>query len=68
LRNNACATALRNVQGVAIANSGGLLGSASQLVQAMAGFGGSGAAEDLNTAALGADTSQQAFLTAPQHA
>ena len=44
-------------------------GSTSQLVQAMAGFsGGSGAADGLNTAPLGADTSQQQFLTAPQHA
>jgi hypothetical protein len=40
-----------------------------QLVQAMAGFGGgSGAAETLNIAAPGADTSQQTFLTTPQHA
>jgi hypothetical protein len=40
----------------------------AQLVQAMAGFGGgSGAAESLNTVALGADTSQQ-LLTTPQHA
>jgi hypothetical protein len=40
-----------------------------QLVQAMAGFGaGSGAADGLNIAALGADTSQQPLLTAPQHA
>jgi len=45
-------------------------GSTSQLVQAMAGFGGgsSGAAAGLNTAPLGADTSQQQFLTTPQHA
>src|SRR6516164_285251 len=45
-------------------------GSTSQLVQAMAGFGGgSGAADGLNTAPLGADTSQQqTFLTTPQHA
>jgi len=43
--------------------------STSQLVQAMAAFGGgSGAGEGLNTAPLGADTSQQTFLTAPQHA
>jgi hypothetical protein len=43
--------------------------SSSQLVQAMAGFGGgSGAAESLNTVALGADTSQQMLLTTPQHA
>jgi hypothetical protein len=44
-------------------------GSTSQLVQAMAGFdGSSGAGESLNTAPLGADTSQQTLLTAPQHA
>jgi len=38
-------------------------------VQAMAGFGGggSGAAESLNTAPLAAETSQQSFLTTPQH-
>jgi hypothetical protein len=41
--------------------------STSQLVQTMAGFGGSGAAESLNTAP-GADTSQQTLLTTPQHA
>jgi hypothetical protein len=41
-------------------------GSTSQLVQAMAGFGGgSGAGESLNT--LSAETSQQTFLTTPQH-
>jgi len=40
-----------------------------QLVQAMAGFGGaSGAADTSNTVPLGADTSQQQFLTSPQHA
>jgi hypothetical protein len=34
----------------------------------MAGFGGgSGAVEDLTSAALDADTSQQALLTTPQH-
>jgi hypothetical protein len=44
-------------------------GSTSQLVQAMAGFGGgSGAGESLNTAPLNAETSQQPLLTAPQHA
>src|SRR5262249_61317847 len=44
-------------------------GSTSQLVQAMAGFGGgSGAGESLNTAPLGAETSQQPLLTTPQHA
>jgi hypothetical protein len=42
--------------------------STSQLVQAMAGFGGSGAVESLNTAPLGTDTSQQTLLTTPQHA
>jgi hypothetical protein len=42
--------------------------STAQLVQAMAGFGdGSGAADSLNTAPLGADASQQTFLTTPQH-
>ena len=47
----------------------GSSGSTSQLVQAMAGFGGgSGAAENLNAAPLGAETSQQTFLTTPQHA
>jgi hypothetical protein len=41
----------------------------AQLVQAMAGFGGSsGAAESLNTVAVGADTSQQPLLTTPPHA
>jgi hypothetical protein len=58
-----------------IGNSGGPLasgpqpsaGATSQLVQAMAGFGG-GAAGTSATAPLGADTSQQAFLTTPQHA
>jgi hypothetical protein len=52
--------------------SGGSMGDsseASQLVQAMAGFGGgSGAADGLNTTALSTDTSQQQFLTTPQHA
>jgi hypothetical protein len=43
--------------------------STDQLVQAMAGFGGGGgAAESLNAAAFGADTSQQPLLTTPQHA
>jgi hypothetical protein len=43
--------------------------STSQLVQAMGGFGGGGgAADSLNTAPLGADTSQQTLLTTPQHA
>jgi hypothetical protein len=40
-----------------------------QLVQAMAGLGdGSGAAGSLNTAVVNVDTSQQQFLTTPQHA
>ena len=40
--------------------------STSQLVQAMAGFGGAGGAADaLNAAPLGADTSQQNFLATP---
>jgi hypothetical protein len=44
----------------------GSSGSTSQLVQAMAGFGGgSGTADSLNTVPLGAETSQQQFLTTP---
>jgi len=47
----------------------GSAGSTSQLVQAMAGFGGGGgAAENLNTAPLSAETAQQPLLTTPQHA
>jgi hypothetical protein len=42
--------------------------STAQLVQAMAGFGSDSATAPLNTAPLGADTSQQSFLTTPQHA
>jgi hypothetical protein len=42
--------------------------STPQLVQAMAGYGGGGAAEMSNAIPLVADTSQQAFLMAPQHA
>jgi hypothetical protein len=59
------------VGGFAAASPTGSMGSSdnstAQLVQAMAGFG-SGAAESLNTVPLGADISQQTFLTAPQHA
>jgi hypothetical protein len=44
------------------------LGDIGQLVQAMASFGGGGAVDGLNTVAIGTDTSQQQFLTAPQHA
>jgi hypothetical protein len=40
-------------------------GSTSQLVHAMAGFGGGGADDGLNAAPFGADTSQQTFLTTP---
>jgi hypothetical protein len=48
--------------------SGSAQGSTSQLVHAMAGFGdGSGAAGGANAAPLAADTSQQSFLTMPQH-
>jgi hypothetical protein len=47
--------------------SGGQSDSTSQLVQAMAGFGGGGTGDSSNTTPLGADTSQQ-FLTTPQHA
>jgi hypothetical protein len=49
--------------------SGNSPASTSQLVQAMAGFGGGGAGESLNTTALSAaDTTPQPFLTTPQHA
>jgi len=47
-----------------MAPAGGSDGSTSQLVQAMAGFGG-GAADTSATAPLSADTSQQTFLTPP---
>jgi hypothetical protein len=43
-------------------------GSTAQLAQAIAGFGGSGAADGLNTTPPGADASQQQFLATPQHA
>jgi hypothetical protein len=44
-------------------------GSISQLVQAMAGFGGGiAAADSLNTVPLGAEASQQPLLTTAQHA
>jgi hypothetical protein len=46
--------------------SGSSDNATSQLVQSMAGFGGStGAIDGLNTAPIGADTSQQTFLTPP---
>jgi hypothetical protein len=42
--------------------------SNDQLVQAMAAFGGSsGVIDGSNAAPLSADTSQQPFLTTPQH-
>jgi hypothetical protein len=49
-----------------MASSDDQSGSNAQLVEAMASFGGgSGAADSLNTAPLGAETSQQTFLTTP---
>jgi len=43
--------------------------STAQLIHAMAGFGGgSGAADGLTAGVVNADTSQQTFLTPPQHA
>src|SRR5262245_62534051 len=51
------------------ASMGSADASTSQLVQAMAGFGGgSGGADGLNAVPLGADTPQQTFLGTPQHA
>jgi uncharacterized repeat protein (TIGR01451 family) len=46
----------------------GISGSASELVQAMAGFGGGGGGQGLNTVPLSTETSQQPSLTTPQHA
>jgi hypothetical protein len=58
------------VDGIAADPPTGSMGSSdastSQLVQAMAGFGG-GAADTSATASLSADTSQQMLLTTPQH-
>jgi len=54
------------VSGIAAAPSvggGSADTSNAQLVQAMAGFGGSDAADALNTAPLGADASQRTLLT-----
>jgi hypothetical protein len=63
---------LGGLAAVASSASSAAMGGASQaaqLVQAMASFGGGGGAADgLNVAALGADTSQQPLLTTPQHA
>jgi hypothetical protein len=62
------------VGGIAVdppTGSSGSMGGSSQdaqLVQARAGFGGgSGAADSLNSAPLGAETSQQPLLMTPQH-
>jgi hypothetical protein len=59
------------VGGFAAAAPTGSMGSSdnstAQLVQAMAGFGGSGAAENLNTATLSSDTAQQPLLTTSPH-
>jgi len=49
--------------------SAGSSSQVSQLVQAMAGFGGgSGAADGLNSGFVTAETLQQPLLTTPQHA
>jgi hypothetical protein len=40
-------------------------GSSDQLVQAMAGFGGGGTGDELNSAQPGPDTPQQTWLTTP---
>jgi hypothetical protein len=40
----------------------------ARLAQAMAGFGGGSAGDDLTIAALATDTSQQTLLSTPQHA
>jgi hypothetical protein len=47
---------------------GGSDGSTSQLVQAMAGFGGGSGADSMNAALPATDTSQQPLLTTSQHA
>ena len=59
--------ALWVVDGIAADPPSGAGTSTAQLVQAMAGFGGSGAADGLNTVPISADTSQQQVLTMPQH-
>jgi hypothetical protein len=60
--------ATSTVGGMATDFSAPASGSTSQLVQAMASFdGGSGAADGLNAAPPGAESSQQSFLTTPQH-
>jgi hypothetical protein len=47
---------------------GASVGSNSQLVQAMAGFGGGSSAGESLNAPLTSDMSQQTLLTTPQHA
>jgi hypothetical protein len=49
------------------AASGGAAGDVAPLVQAMADFGGSGAADNSSTSPVAAETSQQTLLTAPHH-
>ena len=44
-----------------------MLGATSRLVQATASFSAAGAADTSTTLPLGAETSQQSFLTTPQH-
>jgi hypothetical protein len=44
-----------------------LLFRGSQKTKCLSSSGGSGAADTLNTAPIGADTSQQTLLTTPQH-
>jgi len=50
------------------ASMGSSDGSTSQLVQAMAGFGGSGIDANLTTVPLAAEASPQTVLSPPQHA
>jgi hypothetical protein len=56
--------------GIAVDPPTGSMGSSGaigQLVQAMAGFDGSGGADSSSTVLVGADALQQSFLTTPQH-
>ena len=46
--------------------TGAMGNSTSQLVLAMAGFGGGGAADGVDAGAMGADSSQPPFLAASQ--
>jgi hypothetical protein len=50
------------------ASMGSSDGSTPQLVQAMAGFGGSGIGANLTTVPLAAEASPQTLLSPPQHA